>query len=110
MRGRQALTQASAQQPAGLSTNGIAERAQWTAQRGFATRFKRGVSGNPSGQSRLYHQCRKLARLAAPEAMQELVALAKTAADERVRTVCLIAILDRAGIGPIVCARQGEHS
>ena len=33
--------------------------------------------------------------------MRELVDLAKTAADERVRSVCLIAVLDRAGVRPI---------
>lgn len=33
---------------------------------------------------------------ASPEMMRELVDLARTAADERVRSVCLIAVLDRA--------------
>ena len=33
--------------------------------------------------------------------MRELIDLAKTAEDERVRSVCLIAVLDRAGIRPI---------
>ena len=33
--------------------------------------------------------------------MRELIDLAKTAADERVRSVCLIAVLDRAGVKPI---------
>jgi hypothetical protein len=42
-----------------------------------------------------------LNREASPEAMRELVALAKTAEDERVRAVCLVAVLDRAGVKPI---------
>jgi hypothetical protein len=33
--------------------------------------------------------------------MRGLVELATTAADERVRSVCLIAVLDRAGVRPI---------
>ncbi|HWZ68746.1 MAG TPA: hypothetical protein VNW89_13035 [Stellaceae bacterium] len=33
--------------------------------------------------------------------MRELIDLAKTAEDERVRSVCLIAVLDRAGVRPI---------
>src|SRR5467141_3183528 len=36
-----------------------------------------------------------------PEMMRELIDLAKTAEDERVRSVCLIAVLDRAGVRPI---------
>jgi hypothetical protein len=33
--------------------------------------------------------------------MRELIDLAKTAEDERVRSVCLIAVLDRTGVKPI---------
>jgi hypothetical protein len=66
-----------------------------------AFRFPKGRSGNPDGQSRFYHEARKIAREASPEAMRELVALAKTAEDERVRAVCLVAVLDRAGVKPI---------
>jgi hypothetical protein len=33
--------------------------------------------------------------------MQQLIELAKTAEDERVRSVCLVAVLDRAGLRPI---------
>jgi hypothetical protein len=78
---------------------------QQAAQKAFSTRFRPGVSGNPSGQSRFYHQCRKLARQASLEAMEELVALAQTAVDEKVRAVCAIAILDRAGVAPIANRR-----
>jgi hypothetical protein len=35
--------------------------AEFTAK-GKASRFRKGQSGNPDGQSRFYHQCRKLAR------------------------------------------------
>jgi hypothetical protein len=66
-----------------------------------AFRFPKGQSGNPDGQSRFYHEARKIAREASPDAMKELVALAKTAEDERVRAVCLVAVLDRAGVKPI---------
>jgi len=71
--------------------------AEFTA-RGKAFRFPKGQSGNLSGQSRLYHECRKLAREASPEMMTGLIDLAKNAVDERVRAVCLIAVLDRAGV------------
>jgi hypothetical protein len=73
--------------------------AQFTA-RGKAFRFAKGRSGNPDGQSRFYHACRKLAREASPEMMAGLIDLAKHAVDERVRSVCLIAVLDRAGVRP----------
>ena len=66
-----------------------------------AFRFPKGRSGNPDGQSRFYHEAREIAREASPEAMRELVALAKTAEDERVRAVCLVTVLDRAGVKPI---------
>jgi hypothetical protein len=75
-------------------------RAEFTA-RGKAYRFPKGQSGNLSGQSRFYHECRKLAREASPEMMAGLIDLAKNAVDERVRSVCLIAVLDRAGVQPI---------
>jgi hypothetical protein len=81
-------------------TSGVRARAEFAA-RGKAFRFPKGQSGNPDGQSRFYHQCRKLAREASPEMMRELIDLAKTAEDERVRSVCLIAVLDRAGVRPI---------
>jgi hypothetical protein len=74
--------------------------AEFTA-RGKAFRFQKGQSGNISGQSRFYHECRKLAREASPEMMAGLIDLAKNAMDERVRSVCLVAVLDRAGVRPI---------
>jgi hypothetical protein len=81
-------------------TSGVRARAEFT-DRGKAFRFPKGQSGNPDGQSRFYHESRKLAREASPEMMRELIDLAKTAEDERVRSVCLIAVLDRAGVRPI---------
>ncbi len=67
-----------------------------------AFRWPKGQSGNPSGQSRYYHVCRKLAREAGPEMMKVLIGLAKDpAADERVRSVCAVAVLDRGGVMPI---------
>jgi len=56
---------------------------------------------NPDGQSKFYHQCRKLAREALRETKRRLIALAKNAKDERVRPVCLVAVMDGAGIRPI---------
>jgi hypothetical protein len=78
-----------------------AQRIEILKARTKAFRFPKGRSGNPDGQSRFYHEARKIAREASPEAMRELVALAKTAEDERVRAVCLVAVLDRAGVKPI---------
>src|ERR1700738_4557334 len=86
----------------------VRARAEFTA-RGKAFRFPKGQSGNPDGQSRFYHQCRKIAREASPEMMRELIELAKTAEDERVRSVCLIAVLDRAGVRPIDFDPAAEH-
>lgn len=72
-----------------------------TRARNRAFRWPKGQSGNPSGQSRFYHEARKLARRAAPQMMQELIDLALHADDERVRSVCAVAVLDRAGVRPI---------
>jgi hypothetical protein len=80
-------------------TSGVRARVEFTA-RGKGFRFPKGQSGNPDGQARFYHRCRKIAREASPEMMRELIDLAKTAEDERVRSVCLISVLDRAGVKP----------
>jgi hypothetical protein len=70
--------------------------------RNKAYRWPKGVSGNPTGQSRFYHEARKLAREASPEMMCVLIDLAKDPeADERVRSVCAVAVLDRGGVMPI---------
>ena len=69
--------------------------------RNKAYRWPKGVSGNPGGQAAIYHQCRKLARDASLDMMRGLVDLARNAEDERVRSVCLIAVLDRAGVRAI---------
>lgn len=63
-----------------------------------AFRWPKGQTGNPSGQSRFYHEARKIAREASPEMMRGLIELAKTAEDERVRAVSPVAVLDRAGL------------
>jgi hypothetical protein len=87
---------------------GALTRVEFTA-RETAFRFSKGKSGNPDGQSRFYHQCRKIAREASLEMMRGLVELAKTAEDERVRSVCLIAVLDRAGVKPIDLDPKAEE-
>ena len=70
--------------------------------RNKAFRWPKGRSGNPTGQSRFYHECRRLARQAGPDMMRVLIGLAKDpAADERVRSVCAVAVLDRGGVMPI---------
>ena len=69
--------------------------------RNKAFRWPKGVSGNPTGQLLFYHQARKLARRAAPAVMQELIDLALHAEDERVRSICAVAVLDRAGVRPV---------
>src|SRR5215472_14421026 len=69
--------------------------------RNKAFRWPRGVSGNPTGQSRFYHESRKLARVSGPDMMKVLIGLAlNPAADERVRSVCAVAVLDRGGVMP----------
>ncbi len=86
-----------------LVTTGGRSRALTMAEfaaRGKAFRFPKGQSGNISGQSWFYHQCRKMARDASPEMMAGLIDLAKNAVDEKVRAVCLVAVLDRAGVRP----------
>jgi len=60
-----------------------------------------GKSGNPGGLSKLYHQVRRRFQAASEEIAASLIELALTAEDERVKSVCLIACLDRAGIRPI---------
>jgi len=69
--------------------------------RNKAFRWPKGVSGNPTGQSLFYHEARKLGRRAAPTVMQELINLALHAEDERVRSICAVAVLDRAGVRPV---------
>jgi hypothetical protein len=51
--------------------------------------------------SRFYYECRRIARDASPEMIRGLIELARTAQDERVRSVCAVAVLDRAGIRPV---------
>ena len=62
-----------------------------------SSQYKPGQSGNPGGLSSFYREGRKIAQRAAPEMMERLIELARTAKDERVRSVCIIGILDRAG-------------
>ncbi len=67
-----------------------------------AFRFPKGKSGNPGGISKYYHECRRLAKQASPRMMKTLIELAENpAVDERVRSVCAMAVLDRAGVKPI---------
>src|SRR6516162_9354295 len=66
----------------------------------YPWRFQPGESGNPGGLSKFYWETRRLARAAAPAVMARLIKLALHADDERVASVCGVAVLDRAGIRP----------
>jgi hypothetical protein len=67
-----------------------------------AYRYPKGVSGNPSGMSRFYFECRRIFQENAPELARAIVELAlDPKVDERVRSVCLVAGLDRAGVKPM---------
>ena len=67
----------------------------------YPWRWRPGQSGNPGGISRFYYESRRIFREASPEAAQALVDLALHAEDERVRSICLVAVLDRSGVKPI---------
>jgi hypothetical protein len=60
-----------------------------------ANRWRPGQSGNPSGHNGEYGQAMKLARQAAPRAVQRLIELMDSE-DERVAAVACNSILDRA--------------
>ena len=62
---------------------------------GDTNRWKPGQSGNPSGHSGEYGQAIRLARQAAPYALQRLIQLMDSD-DERVATVACNSVLDRA--------------
>jgi hypothetical protein len=67
-----------------------------------AYRYPKGVSGNPSGMNRFYFECRRIFQENAPELARAIVELAlDPKVDERVRSVCLVAGLDRAGVKPM---------
>jgi len=65
-------------------------------------RFRKGVSGNPSGMSRFYYQCRKIFQENSPELARAAIELALDPdTDQRVRSVLIVAGLDRAGVKPM---------
>src|ERR1700760_4352307 len=66
-----------------------------------AFQFKKGQSGNALGLNKFYLEARRLAREASPAAMKELINLMMSAEDERVRSLCALAILDRGGVRPL---------
>ena len=61
----------------------------------YPWRWSGGRSGNPAGLG-LYQEARHLARQAGPAVMELLIELALHAEDERVSSVCCVAVLDRA--------------
>ena len=67
-----------------------------------AYRYPKGVSGNPSGMSRFYFECRQIFQEASPALARAIVELAlDPKVDERVRSVLIVAGLDRAGVRPM---------
>lgn len=66
-------------------------------------RFPKGnkFGGKPADVQSVYREVRRLCVNASPDVARELIRLAHEAEDERVRSVCAIAVLDRAGIRPI---------
>lgn len=63
--------------------------------------WKKGQSGNPSGEDKYLKEKKRLRLLAqshCPKALERLVKMAETATDERTRLAANIAILDR-GLG-----------
>jgi hypothetical protein len=68
--------------------------------RNKAFRWAKGASGR-TPSARCYHQARALARRSSPEMMERLIELARSSADDRVASVCAMAVLDRAGVKPI---------
>ena len=79
----------------------------------IAHQFKPGQVANPLGgralrreKRGLYREARRLALDHAPEAMRRAVELMRSK-DERVATVCIQIILDRAGVRPIVWRTAG---
>jgi hypothetical protein len=74
--------------------------AERRAKAAYPWRFQPGESGNPGGLSKFYWETRRLARDASPAVMARLIELALHADDERVASVCGVAVLDRAGIRP----------
>jgi hypothetical protein len=64
-----------------------------------AYRYPKGVSGNPSGMSRFYFECRQIFQENSPELARAAIQLAlDPETDQRVRSVLIVAGLDRAGI------------
>ena len=61
----------------------------------YPWRWSGGRSGSPAGLG-LYQEARHLARQAGPAVMERLIELALHAEDERVSSVCCVAVLDRA--------------
>jgi hypothetical protein len=67
-----------------------------------AYRFKKGSVNNPGGLSRFYYQCRQIFQENAPELARAAIELAlDPETDQRVRSVLIVAGLDRAGVKPI---------
>ena len=84
-----------------MMTGDSAQRLAIMRARNKAFRWATGTSGR-TPLARCYHQARALARRSSPEMMEVLVGLASDdEVEPRVRSVCAMAVLDRAGIRPI---------
>jgi hypothetical protein len=73
----------------------LEESAKRRAKALYPWRWSPGRSGNPHGVG-LYQEARQLARQAGAAVMERLIDLALHAEDERVSSVCCVAVLDRA--------------
>lgn len=62
---------------------------------------RHGTVTQVDSQASIYREARRIARSVAPKMMRALIRMAEKAEDERVRSVCIIAALDRAGLRPI---------
>src|SRR6516164_6239347 len=71
----------------------LEESAKRRAKALYPWRWSPGQSANPRGAG-FYQEARHLARQAGPAVMDELIHLALHAEDERVRSVCCVAVLE----------------
>ena len=73
----------------------IAEFSSQKKSRDSAGRYRKGFSGNAGGRPKDEYRVAELARSYTKEAVETLVALMRTAKDERVRGTAAQALLDR---------------